>query len=104
MTEYPKQYHDKAVYLRDVLMWIEDSLTALDIWSGHANPHGDEAEIHYEIIQDFRDDLKKDFSIMVKNAIDDILSNVAKCSVCEEPLEWCAYNTPWCAGNEKDKR
>jgi len=104
MTEYPKQYHDKAVYLRDVKMWAEDMLTALDIWSGHDVPQTDEALLTNEIIQDYRDDLKKDFSIMVRNAIDDALANTVKCKVCEEPLEWCAYNTPWCEGNEKDKR
>ena len=103
MVEYTKQYQDKAVYLRDVIMWIEDSLTALNIWSSHAIPRGEEALINHEIIEDFRNDLNKLTGILVRNAIDDALSNTAKCEACGEPKEWCIINTPYCEGNEKEK-
>ena len=101
MAEYTKQYQDKAVYLRDIIMWIEDSLTALNIWSSHAIPRGEEALINHEIIEDFRNDLNKLTGILVRNAIDDALSNTIKCKTCGEPKEWCIHNTPYCEGNEK---
>ena len=103
MVEYTKQYQDKAVYLRDALGWVQDALTALDIWSWSTHAKGDEAEVNYEIIQDFRDDLRKDAGILVRNAIDDALSNTVKCEACDEPREWCIINTPYCEGNEKEK-
>ena len=99
VMEYAKQYQNKAVYLRDVIGWADDMLTALDIWSAHTTPVGDEAVSNYEIIQDFRDDLIKDYGIIVRNAIDDALSNIVKCEACNEPKEWCIINTPYCEGN-----
>ena len=102
--EYKDQYQDKRVYLRDVQMWLEDCLTALDIWTANAKPQGEEAELNCEIIEDFKTDLKKDFSPMIHNTIDEILGNTVKCRQCGEPLEWCAVNTPYCQGNEQKDR
>ena len=99
--EYGKRYVDKAVFLRDVEMWVDDAVTGLDIFLKHVEPKGEEGEINYEILKDFRNDLQKDLSSLVRNAIADALHNTVKCQACDEPKEWCAANTPYCEGNDE---
>ena len=98
--EYEKKYIDKAVYLRDVEMWVDDAITALDIFLKHAEPKGEEVGINFEIIEDFRNDLETDLSSLVRNVMADVLHNTVKCPVCNEPKEWCAGNIPDCEEND----